>query len=301
MYEGKPYARVQLLFDREAFYGQQVLQFKGYLALSDAFKSFFLETIELLNVHIRPQVKQALSEYYGLFLARLAQSFQGLCGAERAAFHGYPYLGYSALRNIFDNTALTSGAMQKLTDFYAIEGVVPGEPFNPTEALKLRKATEFSVREQLTGAKSGLPQETIALLRVWDTLFDAETHGSRLSLADTTAWLKGDAGLPVVPRYEESALSMFMNRFSEVAWMTHRLIPLIQPGEVMFPVNWAEKWKVLDDSFRIAVVSLTEQLGKPIGAVMATFVEAKLPFNTQSTFTYDAYPLAQADTLRQAS
>lgn len=165
-YKGTPYGRVHLLFEEETAFSQEVVKFKGHLALSDAFKSFFLETTELLNTHIRPQVKQPLSEYFGLFLARLAQSFQSLCGAERAAFHGYPYLGYTALRNIFDNVALTSGAMQKLTDFYAIEGVVPGRPFDAGEALKLRKATEFSVREQLTGTKSGLPKDVVAELRV---------------------------------------------------------------------------------------------------------------------------------------
>lgn len=102
------------------------------------------------------------------------------------------------------------------------------------------------------------------------------------------AWLKGTAPLPVLPKYKEAPLSMFMNRFSEVAWMTHRLIPLIQPPGVAFPAKWAEKWNVLDESFRTTVASLTEQLGKPIGAAMVAFVVAKFPFNAQSAFAYDA-------------
>jgi|ERR1039458_1300696 hypothetical protein len=108
-YKGVPYGRVHLLFDEEEKHGQATLQYKGYLALSDAFKCFFLETVELVNTECRPKVKTALSEFYPLFVPRLAHAFQSLCGAERVSLRGYPYHGYTLLRNVFDNLVLTSG------------------------------------------------------------------------------------------------------------------------------------------------------------------------------------------------
>ncbi|MBA2350917.1 MAG: hypothetical protein H0V78_03740 [Burkholderiales bacterium] len=144
-----------MLFDEEEKYGQAILQYKGYLALSDAFKCFFLESVELLNTECRPKVKTPLSEFYPLFVPRLAHSFQSLCGAERVAIRGYPYHGYALLRNLFDNLVLTSAALQKITDFYSIEGIHPAKPFDPNAFRKLRKATEFAVRQKMTGDQSG--------------------------------------------------------------------------------------------------------------------------------------------------
>ena len=52
---GVAYGRVHELFDSERKYGLDVAaRFHGYLALSDAFKSFFLETTEVFNSAVRP-------------------------------------------------------------------------------------------------------------------------------------------------------------------------------------------------------------------------------------------------------
>jgi hypothetical protein len=40
-----PYGRAHLLFDEEQKHQQAILQYKGYLALSNASKCFFLETV----------------------------------------------------------------------------------------------------------------------------------------------------------------------------------------------------------------------------------------------------------------
>jgi len=66
--------------------------------------------------------------------------------------------------------------------------------------------------------------------------------------------------------------------------MVHRLIPLMVPAGMALSQDWAEKWRIIDDSFEIAVFSLTKQLGKPIGGAMVELVKAKFPFNEQSTF-----------------
>jgi hypothetical protein len=283
-HKGVPFARAHLLFEAEDAHANAVLQYKGYLTLSDAFKCFFLETVERVNTECRPNVKRPLSEHYALLVPRISQSFLSVCGAERIAIKGYPYLGYTSLRNIFDNLVLTSAALQRLTDFYRIEGVVPGTPFDPEEAKKLRKKTEYAVRRTMTGNESGLPAETIAELVKWDAMFDYETHGGRLSATHAMDWMKGQGTLPVLPKFNENAFAMFMNRFGEIAWMLHRLIPVLQPPDAPLPDEWTEKWQILDESFEQSVHSLTEQLGKAIGGAVVTFVKSKFPFNASSLF-----------------
>jgi len=282
--DGVAYARVHLLFDKEEEYSQEIFRYKGYLALSDAFKCFVLETIELVNVECRPKIKNPLSEFYGLFVPRLMHYFQSLCGAERVAIRGYPYHGYTLLRNVFDNIVLTSAALQKITDFYSIDGIVPGKEPDPDEVRKLRKKTEFAVRRKMTGDQSGLSEQTLEELSIWDALFDYETHGARLSLTHAMKWMRGEAQLPVLPQFDEMSFALFINRFCEVSWMTHRLIPLVQPPGIPLPEAWREKWRIIDESFAETVESLTKQSGKKIGTAIVEFVKAKYPFNEQSTF-----------------
>jgi hypothetical protein len=282
--DGIPYSRAQLLFDKEQKYQEAIRQYKGYLALSDAFKCFFLETVELVNTVCRPKVTTPLSEFYAVFLPRLAHSFQSLCGAERVAISGYPYQGYTLLRNTFDNVVMTSAALQKMTDFYSIEGVTPSKPLDIAAVKRLRKYTEFAVRRKMTGSDSGLTQESLDELAKWDALFDLEVHGARLSLAGAQGWMKGLEPLPVLPKFEEMQFGMFLNRYCEVAWMVHRLTSAIQPPGAALPTAWMEKWRVLDDSFEITVHSLTQQLGKKIGGAIVELVKTKFPFNEHSAF-----------------
>ncbi len=283
-HEGVAYGRAHLLFDEEDKHAQATLKYKGHLALSDAFKCFFLETLELTNLELRPKIKDPLSEFYALFVPRLAHSFQSICGAERVAIRGYPYHAYTLLRNVFDIVLLLSGGMQKMADLYSIEGIEPGKPIDPKAMRKLRKSTEFEVRRKMVGDQSGLTAKTIDELSAWDELFDYETHGARLSLTQSMAWLKKAGPLPVLPSFDESAYAIFMNRHSEVGWMIHRLIPLLQPPGIQLPASWQEKWQILDESFEIMVESLTEQCGKAIGAAIVEFVKSKFPFNAHSTF-----------------
>lgn len=282
--DGIPYGRTHLLFDEEQKYKDAILQFKGYLALSDAFKCFFLETVGLINTHCRPKITAPLPEFFGIFVPRMAHSFQSLCGAERVATCGYPLHAYTLLRNTFDNLVLTSASLQKFTDFYSVEVVERGKPLDIAAMKKLRKNTEYEVRRKMTGSQSNLTQQTLNELEKWDMLFDWEIHGARLSLTGAQNWMKGVEPLPVLPRFNKMQFAMFMNRYCEVGWTTHRLIPALQPPGVSLSDAWKEKWRVLDDSFELTVKALTEEGGKPIGAAIVELVKAKFPFNEHSTF-----------------
>jgi len=97
-------------------------------------------------------------------------------------------------------------------------------------------------------------------------------------------WMKGKAPLAAIPTFEESAFAVFMNRFCEVGWMLHRLLPAIQPHDKKLPATWAKKWPIVDESFEQMVCSLTARLGKPIGGALVEFVKAKFPFSASSSF-----------------
>ena len=285
VYDDEPYERCQIIHEAEAEHGNEMLQFRGFLALSDAFKSFFLETIELFNTDCVPKVVDPVSEHFAIYTQRLAHSFQSVCGAERLALCGYPLQGYTILRNVFDNLVLTSAAVQKYTDFYSIEGIVPGSPVEEKSMKKLRKETEYEVQRQMTGSKSGLTQVALEQLAKIDKLYDYEVHGARLSFSASQDWLRGQASLPVVTKYNERHSAMFMNRYSENCWLIHRLLPLMQPTNVAhLNDEWKKKWRIIDDSFSTMVFSLTEQFGKPVGAAVVEFVQTKFPFNADSHF-----------------
>jgi hypothetical protein len=272
------------LADAEANCAAEIGRYKGYGALSNAFKHFVLSTVPRFNVEIRPRVKDALPAQYGMLFEKLVQNYQSLRAAEIAALNGYPLQAYTILRNVFDAAVLASAAMQGFTDFERLEGIRQGEPVDMQRVKRNRKSEEQAVRHRMDGQGSSLGAQTIAHLKALDDLYDTETHGARLSAAQSAGWLKGTEPLPVSPVFSEFKASIFINRFCEVGWMVHRLIPLIQPPGIMFAPEWSSAWRVIDESFEITVTSLTKSLGKPVGAAVCEFVRAKFPFSDTSTF-----------------
>lgn len=283
-HDGKPFGRAHLLFDAEQEHVDASVRFYGYQHLSDAFKCFFLETVELINTESRPKIKEPLSEFYALFIPHIVNCFATVCGAERVAIMGYPHQGYTLLRNVFDTAVLCSAALQKMTDFYSIYGVIPGVDFEPKASKKLRLNTERQVREYMTGPNSKLTPETIAELDKLNDMFDWETHGGKLSHTMAKGWMQGKDVLPILPKFDQMSFALFMNRFAEAGWMLHRLVPAMQLPVAPLPDGWREKWQILDASFEQMVDSITKELGKPVGAAVVEFVKAKFPFDSKAVF-----------------
>lgn len=283
-YEGVKYGRLALVEKSEVEYKIASSQFGGHVALSHAFKSVFLESIELLNTYCRPRVKTPLSEHYPQFLPRMSNSFHTLCGAECAAVNGYSSPAFTTLRNVFDDVVLVSAALQKVTDFYRIEGINPTEKFDPNTFTRNRKNEERRVRPLMTGSGSGLDSAVITELDKLNQLFDFEVHGGRLSLANSIKFMKGAESLQVLPQFNPKTFALFMNRFTEVSWAVHRLVPAVQPPEAPMPKEWADRWALVDNSFEIAVRSLSDELGMKVGDAYAEFINAKFPFDASSVF-----------------
>ena len=174
--------------------------------------------------------------------------------------------------------------MQKVTDFYSIEGVTPGVAVEMKEVRRLRKRTEHGVWDKFLGSSSGLSASTIEELSKWDQLFDFEVHGGRLSFGGTLDWLHGRGALRVLPKFDPKVFSMYMNRACEIGWMIHRLIPLVQPPGIPLASDWKAKWRIIDKSYQLTVESLSTDLGKPIGNAIKEFVLAKFPFTCDMEF-----------------
>ena len=105
-----------------------------------------------------------------------------------------------------------------------------------------------------------------------------------VSLADSLAFMKSQRPLHVLPKFVPETYALFMNRFTEVAWTVHRLLPAIQPLEAPMPKEWAERWTLVDESFEIAVPALSKDLGKKVGDAYADFVKMKFPFTPSMVF-----------------
>lgn len=54
------------------------------------------------------------------------------------------------------------------------------------------------------------------------------------------AWLKGTGPFSVVPAFNEYGVALHMNRYCEIGWMVHRLLPLLQPKGLDHPAPWKE-------------------------------------------------------------
>lgn len=289
LYPGSKHAFDELaeLASAERKFSEAVSQYRGYATLANASKCFFLDTVGELNTSIRPHLVAPLSPNHALLVELTVNAFKALRSAEISALNGYPMQGYAAIRNVYDNCINASAVVQGLTDFEKLAGVSPGMITDAKTAKNARVREEQRVRRLMDGRDCGLDINVVALLKKLDDLFDAETHGSRLSQTFSIGWLQGQEPLEVIPVFSENKVSLYMNRYLETAWLLHRLMPSLQPAGVGFSSEWLRKWQLLDESFMVAVMSLTKQLGKPIGEAFCIFVASKFPFNGATHFPND--------------
>jgi len=283
-------ANVNSITQAEQEFVAQAKKFRGLLTVSNAFRSFFIETVDLLNETWGPtiQAAQLPLEWHTLhtwLLPRLAYNFRWLCGAEQQAFAGYPYPAFAQVRNIFDSAVITSAVLQKVASFQDAEGLLPGVPVDPGAVRKKRVATERIIFDLMMGKGSGLSVLALRELAAVDRMFDWETHGQRLSGTESMGWLQRKEPLHFLPKYDDSSFAPFMNRYLETMWMVHRLLPFMRPPSSGLPSDWRDKWLVLDESLQTCAFSLTAQFGKPVGQAIVEFVKAKFPFDASSIIT----------------
>ncbi len=253
-------------------------KFVGSQILCDSFKDFYIETFTLLRVPPnRPFV-------YADFVARHNFFLKQLRAAELLLLSGHPWAGYSLLRTLVEQAQIRCALLMGMCDVQEVEGLVKDQmPESRKDVRNRRKKVEIEIFKLMSGSKSGLSATTVEQIRKWDDMFDMELHGMRFSNLNALAWLKGEGGLPIFPVYDEQAVTMFVNRFAEVGWMLHRLLPALQFPPFRFSQDWVEKWNALDRSFHAFSKGMIE-IGKPIGSAIIEFVTTKFPFNVDTTF-----------------
>jgi len=276
------------LIDAENQYGIDSLAFAGHRHLADAFYGFFLDSLELAEKQcpgVAPNHRVANWKYLCIEYVSVFKTFRA---ADNLLIHGYPLNGFSLFRDLKGKIITIGGLIAGHTTYDSFVGFTSAnnqsKKTNAKKISKKRQKATSSVMKRMFGDMSPLSKKHKKELEEWAELFHAELHNSSLTTAlDGPNWMLGKERLPVFPQSHKLAISMYMNRFSEVAWLATRILPYLQLTPNAFGEEWANKWGILDDSFQINVIEL-ENLGKEIGAAFKAFMETCFDFDTTDTY-----------------
>ena len=136
----------------------------------------------------------------------------------------------------------------------------------------------------LRTAASHLDDSVREELRAWENLFNIEVHAAlgSLALEGIPSMLGNSVSRLLRPGFLEKPMLTFTNRACEVGWMILRVLPLLQVTPGQFDADWAERWKILDESFRFLSSSLAAE-GKPVGAAIVELLDQKFDFTPEQT------------------
>ena len=273
------------LFERELFIESTTNEtFAGYADLMDSFLKFFIETIHLAFSKIEESGWPKELKEYPNILVYFVVSFRNFRVCEILCAYGYPFDGYALLRNLKDRTIFIAAIVHEMTSLRAVLGLSTIEEQSSGSEEKWRdihnrrKTEQIRILNEMIRNRSGLPEEDISELNVWEQFFHEEVHGSLLSFgSDIRSWIETGRRPDIYPSFDTTGIAMYINRVCEIAWLFTRLFPFLQITENSFGSEWFEKYKVLDESFRHTEEQLFS-IGKVIGRVFINFVEEKFSF-----------------------
>lgn len=264
--------------------------FHGHLVLADCFQAFFVDTLQLAESKFRASPLFSTLRWYAYLLLVELSNFRTIRAAEILFRHGRGGQGYGLLRDLKDRAILLGAVGNSFTTLSETTGLdgnanVSDEFSARTARVKTRrKRVEEAIRAKMIGPQSGLSQETIKQVQKWDEMFHLEVHGARVtSVFEDQDWMTKGGLLPILPTPNLDTLAMYMNRFSEVCWMVLRTFPILQLKPEDFGSDWAEKWRILDESFLHMVQGLGK-LGKQIASAIIELVSIKFAFGPGSTY-----------------
>ena len=284
--------RLVPVFEAERAYSSIVdLKSAGHMQLRENFQSFLYETLRL-GESFRSARGASAPQRHGAMLLEFASLFRVFRAADVLFHSGYPLDGVALLRDARDRAMFLAAVGRSETTLVELEGFEPKDSNRQslhsderTASRRRRANTERTIIRRTIGGESGFPEEVIDELKGWTQLFHMEVHGSRLTRAsEFREYYIGKAQLPLEPAWRELPMAMFLNRFTEAAWLVHRCLPQMQLVTKGFGETWASRWRVLDDSMREDVAS-TWRTGKPIFGAITFLVEAKFDFSPSDFFT----------------
>lgn len=259
--------------------------FEGFFTLSSAFQSFYLESLRVLE---RRLALPNFRWYWPIVFTHIA-TFKLFRSAETLFLRGYPLVGHSLFRDVRDRAFMLAAVARGLLTFQEANGYQPAasEKLTRSEAraaVNARKTADRKIAKDTIGSNSGFSADQQEMLESWTQLFHLEIHGSRLTFAlDLGNWLEVGGSLPLTPTAPDGRpAAVYLTRFEEVAWMTTRLLPLLQikPGE--FGDNWEKRWRVLDESFEQALGGRNGSAGE-FAQIVCELLTRKFPFSPTAT------------------
>lgn len=267
-------------------YRQYARSFHGHRILTDSFLSFFIDSI-LLAQRRTSNLKQ---DCHAFNILTLSSNFRRFRAANILFLNGHPLSGYALLRDLKDTAISLSAIANGSSSFDKLVGYGPNVDTNTlnentwSQLTRNRKKEEWRIRDMYFGSKSLLTPDEVKEIDLWEQLFHAEVHGSRLTMATSfQSWTNRSIASPLLSYREESAAATFMNRCSETGWMLHRLLPTLQYEAGEFGAEWATRWCVLDTSFRFMVEDLSRDLNKPIGDAVSMLIDKYFTFSPDAT------------------
>jgi hypothetical protein len=184
--------------------------------------------------------------------------------------------------------AVVTGAVSILALHAVVVGKAPVEwtATDRDRARKLMKDAQSSAMRVMVGLDSGLAHEDREELKKWQHAFHMEVHGSRFTISEDVKRLFREKQIPPFgpePHQNNWDASMYVNRSLEVAWMILRIFPFLQLRPRDFGQEWASKWELLDEAFRIQSEGLGD-LGAPIGHAFIRLMDTKFTFSPDTAF-----------------
>lgn len=270
------------ILDAEKAYGVHIAKtYHGHLCLINSFFDFYIETIQKAMEWTQENGWPNDLTYYSYTVLYNVTNFKSFRAADTLFMNGYPYDGYSLLRDLKDRAIFLGSIISKRTNFSSLAGV-EGFKTVSREDMKIiiaaRRKEETRIHDLMIGKQSGLPPKIVAELELWEKLFHEEVHGSKFTLAEIGLdWIRGEAPLHLEPIPNETGMAMYMNRASEIGWLLTRTLPFLQPVKNAFGEDWKSKYNILDESFRVMIQGL-EKMGKKIAAAFIYFADNKFAF-----------------------
>lgn len=283
---------VSELFFREKSHSAYIERsFSGHLLLLNSFIEFYAESVSLAgSISLLGSPQESSPIDYPLILMHFKTHLHTFRACEILFSQGYPMNAYSELRDLRDQAIYMSGILHGITSCSKLHGL-PESAIDITIediAHKVRTASideENKVKGFILNDKDKISVNTINELKMWNLLFNRETHGSKLTAGGFLLDIYRD-GKPfsVFPEAKITALSMYMNRATEVGWMHLKVLPVLQRKPNSFPQDWADKWKVLDECFKPAMLALYEEHGKKIALAINELIDIKFSFSPDNHY-----------------
>lgn len=268
------------IIEQEQICGAYFIQnFHGHRVLADSFLDFFAITLRFAGEgHSRHGWPE--HPYYPICLVEFITQFRGMRAAELLSVNGYPLDGYALQRNLKDQAVSLGAIVGGISSFPALYGLkesttTPRTKNDQRAALNRRKDEEKRIFSQMIGKNSGMDPAQLEALTQWNELFHMQVHGARLSaMREISSWIQDKKDFAVGPRMDDDSFAMYMNRFTEIAWMTLRCLPFLQTERICFNEEWQYQWEVLDNALRASVEGLGS-LGKKIAPAFIAMIEQK--------------------------